>query len=120
MDHFFGTEGYVISPDGAKRLLDSALPIKVQVDAYIGSFASTKKLKIGAVKPSISGQNHMLVSTVQPQTMKRQTLHTLRRHWLPILLLMVLVLVAFVIFNKSKMQTEIKMPPVKVDTNLAK
>lgn len=123
MDHFFGTEGYVISPDGAKRLLDSALPIKVQVDAYIGSFASTKKLKIGAVKPSISGQNHMLVSTVQPQTMKRQTLHTLRRHWLPVLLLMVLVLVAFVIFNKSKMQTEIGVPSVgdvKVDTNLAK
>jgi|694.fasta_scaffold31424_3 GR25 family glycosyltransferase involved in LPS biosynthesis len=125
MDHFFGTEGYVLSPEGAKRLLDSALPIKVQVDAYIGSFASSKKLKIGAVKPSISGQNHMLVSTVQPQTLKRQTLHSIRKHWLPsiLVLILVLVLVAFVIFERSKMRIEIGVPPVgvvKVDTNLAK
>jgi len=123
MDHFFGTEGYVLSPEGAKRLLDSALPIKVQVDAYIGSFASSKKLKIGAVKPSISGQNHMLVSTVQPQTLKRQTLHSIRKHWLPLILVLILVLalVAFVVFNKLKNNSQSQLPlVVGIDTNLAK
>ena len=107
MDHFFGTEGYVLSPEGAQRLLMNALPIKVQVDAYIGSFASSKKLKIGAVRPSISGQNHMLQSTVQPQTLKRKTLFTVRKHWLPILIFLCVVLFGFGLFfvlnqNKTK------------------
>jgi GR25 family glycosyltransferase involved in LPS biosynthesis len=99
MDHFFGTEGYVISPEAAKRLVENALPIKVQVDAYIGSFASSKKLKIGAIKPSITGQNHMFESTVQPQTVKRRTLHAIRKHWLPLLLLvLVLILISTFLF----------------------
>lgn len=94
MDHFFGTEGYVISPEAAKRLVENALPIKVQVDAYIGSFASSKKLKIGAIKPSITGQNHMFESTVQPQTIKRKTLHALRKNWLPLLIFVLLLLLS--------------------------
>jgi GR25 family glycosyltransferase involved in LPS biosynthesis len=107
MDHFFGTEGYVLSPEGAQRLLMNALPIKIQVDAYIGSFASSKKLKIGAVRPSISGQNHMLQSTVQPQTLKRKTLFTVRKHWLPILIFLCVLLFGFGLFfvlnqNKTK------------------
>ena len=98
MDHFFGTEAYVLSPEAAKRLTEKALPIQMQVDAYIGSFAASKKLKISAVRPSISGQNHMLESTVQPQTFKRQTLFAARKHWLPLLifvLIFVFVLVTF-------------------------
>jgi GR25 family glycosyltransferase involved in LPS biosynthesis len=103
MDHFFGTEGYVISPEAAKRLVENALPIKVQVDAYIGSFASSKKLKIGAIKPSITGQNHMFESTVQPQTIKRKTLHTLRKNWLPLLIfIMLLFLSLFLVYTLPK------------------
>jgi len=112
MDHFFGTEGYVISPEGARRLLQSALPIKVQVDAYIGSFAASKKLKIGAVKPSISGQNHMLASTVQPQTIKRKALHSLRKQWLPTLIVLILIitLLVFYMLNYSKL-TNLPLDP---------
>lgn len=101
LDHFFGTEGYVLSAEGAKRLLATALPIKVQVDAYIGSFASSKKLKVGAVKPSISGQNHIFVSTVQPQTMQRKVLHAVRIHWLPVLLLVCICIGFLFMFTSS-------------------
>lgn len=108
MDHFFGTEGYVLSPEGAQRLLMTALPIKVQVDAYIGSFAASKKLKIGAVRPSISGQNHILQSTVQPQTLKRKTLYTLRKHWLPFIIFLcgMVYIGSLLLFNFKQNKTK--------------
>lgn len=92
MDHFFGTEGYIISAQGAERLLKNALPIKTQVDAYIGSFASTRKIKIGAVRPSISGQSHIFPSSVQNQTLKRRVFFKLRQQWLPALFLILFLI----------------------------
>lgn len=36
LDRQYGTEGYYVSPAGARKLLQDALPMEVQVDTYIG------------------------------------------------------------------------------------
>jgi len=50
---FFGTTFYWLSPNGARKLLSTALPIDVQVDSYIGQHSD---LIIGVHFPNLASQ----------------------------------------------------------------
>lgn len=51
---FFGTGFYYITPDGASKLLQTAFPIKVQVDSYMGLKALQLQVKAGVHLPSLT------------------------------------------------------------------
>ena len=53
---FFGTHFYYLTPQGAKQLLQDALPIDIQVDSYMGTELSRGKVIAGAHFPNLSWQ----------------------------------------------------------------
>ena len=89
---FFGCEGYVMSPTAAKHLIAKAMPMSMQVDAFVGTMAKNRVITLGITRPTIAGQNHILKSTIQPRTLTRETLYLLRIHWLPALLVFSILL----------------------------
>lgn len=51
---FFGTHFYYVTPEGARKLLQYALPITMQVDAYMGQCSD--KLRMVVHQPNLSWQ----------------------------------------------------------------
>jgi GR25 family glycosyltransferase involved in LPS biosynthesis len=53
---FFGTHFYYITPQGARKLLEIALPMEIQLDAWMGMQMSQEKVKTGVHFPNLSWQ----------------------------------------------------------------
>lgn len=56
LDFFLGMHAYIISKKCAIKLLDNALPIKIQVDSYLSNSIKPLKLKVYSAKKSLFKQ----------------------------------------------------------------
>lgn len=94
---FFGTQLYWLTPHGAERLLDGALPMDRQVDAYMSDCIQQHKLRVAAHLPSLVGQRgadtDIQTNPVVPAA------HWLRPSvWIPSCVWLLVLLVAAVFF----------------------
>ena len=55
----------------------------------------------------------MLASTVQPQTVKRKALHSLRKHWLPIAMLLILLITILVFYILNSKVSKLPLADLK-------
>ncbi len=62
---FFGTQGYFVSLEGAKKLIKYTFPIEVQVDSYISLLGQEKKIKLLFSKESLIKQYNINGSAIQ-------------------------------------------------------
>jgi len=62
---FFGTEGYVITPEGASKMLRCAMPVVVQVDAKLAIAASLGDISMVAPQHALAYQAQTRPSLVQ-------------------------------------------------------
>ncbi len=53
---FFGTQFYYLTPVGAQKLLHHALPVEIQLDAYVGTEMTRGRVRAGAHIPSLAWQ----------------------------------------------------------------
>ena len=63
---FYLTTAYAITPRGAARLLNGALPMHVQVDQYMGAAARLGDITTLLATPRIFHQHRQWASTIQP------------------------------------------------------
>lgn len=55
---FFGTQFYYLTPAGAQKLLEHALPVEIQLDAYMGTEMTRGRIRAGAHIPSLAWQRN--------------------------------------------------------------
>jgi len=63
--NIYGTHAYIINKNGAKKLIQSALPIVDQIDSYISYMAITRNLNAYTLKNKYFFQNNITNSTIQ-------------------------------------------------------
>lgn len=64
LGQFFGTHAYIISKQGAKKFLQGALPIEIQVDSFMGMYAQRAKMQSYVSAKKLCGQT-VHVSSIQ-------------------------------------------------------
>lgn len=62
---FFCTDFYFLTPAGARKLLETALPIKWQVDSYMSMLILNGKINAGYHHPALSKQDRSLGTDIQ-------------------------------------------------------
>jgi len=56
LGQFWGLHGYIMTQKGAKKLLEYAFPMEIQLDSYMGFSASLNRVKLYVVKDSLCSQ----------------------------------------------------------------
>ena len=67
--YFFGMQFYIVSNQACKNLLNYALPINAQVDAYISELGNNQIINIAALKENV-GYTDNSISTIQDVCIK--------------------------------------------------
>ena len=105
---FFGTQFYYLTPSGAQKLLERALPIEVQVDSYMGQQMVEGHVVTGAHFPNLGWQRRADDTDIQVACLEKQSPLARRqqkRLWIFLVMIIVVLLLIFWIWRRKRVRT---------------